>query len=125
MIAYQRITGTPFTIDSTFDVVFLALPNRPLQASETTALLTLLQSGSRKRIVLVGEYAYYSDYMGGLNVTLNAIASSLGIHSQFSTSASLPIYDNHLDYYYSCRVEPYHYLRLTWFTWATALPIAL
>ncbi|MDO8682416.1 MAG: right-handed parallel beta-helix repeat-containing protein [Armatimonadota bacterium] len=104
-VVYQQITGNPFTIDTSFNIVFLALPDRELQSSEMSALSNFVQSGRNKRIVLVGEYATaYSTF----NTRLNNIAAGLGINSRFSTSGN--VYDNGEDINRMCAINPNHYL---------------
>ena len=80
-VHYERIS-IPFTIDPSFNTVFLVLPTRALQTSETASLLAFILSGRDKRIVLVGDYnPYYREF----NDYLNPIAANLGIASEFST----------------------------------------
>ena len=83
-VHYERIS-IPFTIDPSLNTVFLVLPTRALQTSETASLVAFILSGRDKRIVLIGEFnPDYSQF----NIRLNTIAGALGVASQFSTSGT-------------------------------------
>ena len=91
------------------------LPTRYLQSSELTSLLNFIQSGRQKRLVLVGEYAHFSQVYGWLNVILNNIAEFLGVGTRFSTDyAAAPdpgdTYDSGVDPTRLCEVNSGHYL---------------
>lgn len=104
-ITYQKITGTPFTINNSFNTIFLVLPTRDLQQSELQALSTFIQSGRDKRLVLVGEYSQnyrlYNNY-------LNTINQALGINSLFNVGNEG--YDSGADRNRLCVVNQDHYL---------------
>ena len=82
-VDYQWITGTPFAIGPTFNTVFLVMPTRNLEPSESASLLAFVQSGRNKRIVLVGDF---NPGWSLFNTRLNVIAGALDLHSQFSIS---------------------------------------
>lgn len=104
-VVYRRITGTPFTIDDSLNVVFLVTPTRDLQQSEIDALCAFVQSGRQKRIVLVGEFSPDSD---AFNARLNNTAAGLGMGTRFSTGGTY--YDICVNRARLCAVNPSHYL---------------
>lgn len=104
-VIYERITGTPFAIDESFNTVFLAMPIRDLEPSEIDALSAFVQSGRQKRIVLMGEY---NPPYSAFNNRLNSIAAGLGMSTRFSVSGVS--YDSGPNRARLCTVNSSHYL---------------
>ena len=108
-VTYERITGTPFAIDESFNTVFLVLPRIDLQGQELDELSAFVQSGRQRRLVLVGEYSQVPIGFASYNAALNDVAEHLGIGTRFMTTASVT-YDNGLDHNRLCAVNASHYL---------------
>ncbi len=111
-VVYQKITGTPFTIDSSFNVVFLAMPTRALQESEIEALSSFVQSGCNKRLVLVGEFnPNFSAHNEELNDILDDTAEYLNVGARFRTQyTGGSCYDVDYDRLRKCHVNTDHYI---------------
>jgi hypothetical protein len=111
-VVYSCVEALSSLPSSTYNVVFLALPNRVLTGSELTALNAFVQSGKEKRIVLIGEYnSEYNDCYGKHNDRLNTIATALGMDTRFSTIGYISIrYDNGMNRDRLCTVNSSHYL---------------
>ena len=104
-IIHERISDISSGIDSSFNVIFIALPNRVVTTSELNALNSFVQSGRNKRIVLVGEY---SSSFAADNTKLNTVASTLGMDTCFYTGSR--VYDDQFDRNRLCSINSAHYL---------------
>lgn len=104
-VLYDRIRDIESGMESMFDVVFVAVPESALGESQLDALSSLVESGPRKRVVLVGEHGqgYYYN-----NANLNLVAQSLGMNVAFSTLDTF--YDSGTDTGRLCPLNVSHYL---------------
>jgi hypothetical protein len=107
-VAYNRIDDLLSLPSSSYNVVFLFLPNNDLSSSQITALNNFVNLSKKRRVVLVGEYVTYSPTNREYNARLNSVATGIGMICQFDVGNGGA--DSGFDLTRLCRVESSHYL---------------